>query len=603
MSLFEELKRRNVIRVGILYLVAAWLLLQLTDVLSSLLPVPESAGSLVILLLLLGFFPVVLFAWVFEMTPEGLKREVDIDRSQSVTPDTGKKINTLITFLLVVTIALLVADRLIPESSVDNEGSAVELVEASLPADDRSIAVLPFADLSQDQDQQYFTDGLSEELLNLLVRVDDLRVASRTSSFAFRGSSLGIPEISKALNVGHILEGSVRKDGDRIRITAQLIEAGTDTHLWSENFDREFVDIFAIQDEIANAIVNALTGELGMGGDKAVTVEVATENLDAYEMYLTARELFIKRDQLPESIRLFRKAVELDPNFARAWAGLAAVEAVIYDYVYDGIDHFPLAKEAAQRAISLDPDMSLALAVLGSLASDWEHDMVRSIDYYDAALEKDAKNTSAWLWRGLELANSGFLDEALASFQKCFDIDPGYQNCRQHLARVHLFKGDIAKALRLHDETLEHKFYGNSEMFVSTYVRGGHRSLALLIADLSMSSADAPVIEWIRAIENPDGDNSAGFARLKDWESRTGAGRRLADVSVLLLAFRAYDEIATAPRASRNVLWHPDGDEFRTTPQFKAVISEMGIFEYWKARGFPPQCKPVGDDDFECGRP
>jgi len=484
LSLFNELKRRNVIRVCVLYLVAAWLLLQLTDVLSSLLPVPESTGSLVILLLVLGFFPVVIFAWVYEMTPEGLKREVDIDRSQSVAPDTGKKINTLTTVLLVIAIAGLVADRLIPESSVDTEVAAVDVVEAPLPVDDRSengsddrfIAVLPFADLSPDQDQQYFTDGLSEELLNLLVRVDELRVASRTSSFAFRGSSLGIPEISKALNVGHILEGSVRKDGDRIRITAQLIEAGTDTHLWSENFDREFTDIFAIQDEIANAIVNALTGELGMGSEKAITVEAATENLDAYEMYLTARELFTKRDQLPESIRLFRKAVELDPNFARAWAGLAAVEAVIYDYIFDdGIDHYPLAKEAAQTAISLNPDMSLALAALGSLASDWEGDIVRSIDYFDAALEKDAKNTSAWLWRGMDLINSGFMDEAIASLQKCVDIDPGYQNCRQHLARAYLYKGDMATAHKLHEETLEHMFYANSEMFVSTYVRTGHR--------------------------------------------------------------------------------------------------------------------------------
>jgi TolB-like protein len=612
MSLIQELKRRNVIRVGVLYLVAAWLLLQLTDVLSSLLPVPESAGSLVILLLLLGFFPVVIFSWVYEMTPEGLKREVDIDRSQSATPDTGKRINTLTTVLLVIAIAGLVADRLIPETSVDTEVAVVDVVDALLSIDgrsedgpnERSIAVLPFADLSRDHDQQYFTDGLSEELLNLLVRVDELRVASRTSSFAFRGSSLGIPEISKALNVGHILEGSVRKDGDRIRITAQLIEAGTDTHLWSENFDRELTDIFAIQDEIANAIVNALTGELGMDGEKAVTVEVATENLDAYEMYLAARELFTKRDQLPESIRLFRKAVELDPNFARAWAGLAAVEAIIYDYVFDdGIDHFPLAKEAAQRAIALNPDMSLALAVLGSLASDWERDILRSIDYYDAALEKDAKNTSAWLWRGIDLSNSGFMDEAIASFQKCIDIDPGYQNCRQHLAKAYLFKGDKATAHRLHDESLEHMYYANSEMFVSTYVRSGHRNLALLIADLSMGFAGAPVIEWIRAIENPGGDNSAGFAILKDWESRTDTGRRLANESALLLSFRAYDEIATIPLAARNVLWHPDGDEFRTTPHFRAVIREMGIFKYWQARGFPPQCKPVGDDDFECGRP
>ena len=608
MSLFEELKRRNVIRVGVLYLVAAWLLLQLTDVLSSLLPVPESTGSLVFLLLVLGFFPVVIFAWVYEMTPEGLRREVDIDRSQSITPDTGKKINTVIVVLLVLAIGGMIADRLIPETSVDSETADLAVVEApevSPPADalpaDRSIAVLPFADLSQDQDQQYFTDGLSEELLNLLVRVDDLRVASRTSSFSYRDSTLDIPEISKALNVGHILEGSVRKDGDRIRITAQLIEAGTDTHLWSENFDRELTDIFAIQDEIANSIVNALKGELDMGGEKVVTVEVATENLDAYELYLTARELFIKREQLPESIRLFRKAVELDPNFARAWAGLAAVEAVIYDYVLDDdIDHFPLAKEAADIAISLNPDMSLALAVLGSLASDWEYDLVGAAEYFDAAIEKDPNIASTWLWRGMDLATVGYLDEAKASFQKCIEIDPGYQNCRQHLARMHLYQGDLATAHELHDETLEHLFYANSMMFVSTYVRSGHRNLALLIADINMGSAGAPVIEWIRAIENPGGDNSAGFARLKDWESRTDTGITTASEPFLLFAFRAYDEFVKKPVLARTTLWHPDGEEFRTTPQFKAIVRKVGIYEYWQVNGFPPHCNPVGDDDFEC---
>ncbi len=607
MSLIQELKRRNVFRVGVLYLVASWLLLQLTDVLSSLLSVPESAGSIVVMLLMLGFIPVLIFAWVYEMTPKGLKREVDIDRSQSLTPDTGKKINTLTTVLLVLAIAGLVADRLIPESSVDTDVAAVaavEPVEAPLPVDDHSIAVLPFADLSQNQDQQYFTDGLTEELLNLLVRVDELRVASRTSSFAYRGSTLGVPEISKALNVGHILEGSVRKDGDRIRITAQLIEAGSDRHLWSENFDREFVDIFAIQDEIANAIVRALTGKLGMGGEKAITVEAATENLDAYEMYLTARELFIKRDQLPESIRLFRKAVELDPSFARAWAGLAAVEAITEDYIYnDGIDHFPLAKAAAETAISLNPDMSLALAALGSLASDWEGDIVSSTAYFDAALEKDAKNTSAWLWRGMDLHNSGFLDEAITSLQRCIDIDPGYQNCRQHLARAYMNKGDLVTAHRLHDESLQNRFYANSSAFVSTYVRSGQRNLALLIADLTLGRADAPAIEWIRAIENPDGDNSSGFARLKDWESRTDTGRRLTTVPELLLSFRAYDELLTNPNGARTALWHPDGDEFRTTPQFKAIIRQVGIFDYWQARGFTPQCKTVGDDEFECSRP
>ena len=195
-SLLTELKRRNVIRIAILYLVSSWVLLQLADVLSSLLNAPDFAGSIVVMLLILGFFPALIFAWVFEMTPEGLKREVDVDRTQSQTSGTGKKINVVIIVLLVVAIGGLVADRLIPETTVVEDVVFTDSPEA--PIDDLSIAVLPFADLSQDQDQQYFTDGLSEELLNLLVRVDDLHVASRTSSFAYRGSTLSIPDISKA---------------------------------------------------------------------------------------------------------------------------------------------------------------------------------------------------------------------------------------------------------------------------------------------------------------------------------------------------------------------------------------------------------------------
>jgi TolB-like protein len=512
-----------------------------------------------------------------------------------MTPETGKKLNVVIIVLLVIAISGLVVDRLIPETSVEEDAVLVESPEA--PVNDLSIAVLPFADLSQDQDQKYFTDGLSEELLNLLVRVDELRVASRTSSFAFRGSSLGIPEISKALNVGHILEGSVRKDGDRIRITAQLIEAGTDTHLWSENFDRELTDIFAIQDEIANAIVNALTGELGMGGDRVITVEAVTENLDAYEMFLTARELFINREQLPESIRLFRKAVELDPDFARAWAGLGAVEGVANEWIFgDGIDHEPLAKVAAEKALSLNPDLSMPLAVLGLIANDYSD----SLDYLSAAIEKDPKNTSAWLWLGLHQMVAGFIDESMASLQQCLAIDPGYQNCRQHLARAYLFKGDVETALKLCNETLEHLLHSTDDAFVSTYVRNGQRYLALHIADARLGSAGAPVIEWIRAIENPDADNSSGLARLKDWERQTSSGEKLMSISPMFLSFRAYDELAENPELASYALWHPDGDEFRTTPQFESIIRQQGIFEYWVSHGFPPQCKPMGDYDFEC---
>jgi len=600
MSLFIELKRRNVFRVGVLYLVSSWLLLQLTDVLSSLLTVPPWVGSVVILMLLLGFFPAMIFAWVYEMTPEGLKRESQVDRTTSITAGTGHKINTVIVVLLVLAIAGLIADRLVPETT-DSVAIATEDAAVPDPVPELSIAVLPFADLSAAQDQKYFTDGLSEELLNLLVRVDGLQVASRTSSFAFRDSSIGIPAISRELNVGHILEGSVRKDGARIRITAQLIEAGSDRHLWSENFDRDLVDIFAIQDEIANAIVQALAGKMGVDEAKRVNVEVATDNLDAYEMYLKARDFFVHRVQLTESARLFRRAIELDPEFARAWEGLAATEIVSDDWIYDdGIHHEPLAKEAALRALELNPELSMAQAVLGLHATDNDANYLGGIDYLDEAVDKDSKNTTAWLWKGLSLKQLGFLDEAISDFERCLAIDPMYQNCRQHMATAYLMKGETDRAVELLESTLEYGFHSVTENFVSYFVRDNRRSLGLLIADIKTDLDSAPVVEWIRAIENPKADNSAGLARLEDWASHSATGRTIADIPDIYVSFRAYDELEQNGVTSRWILWHPDAAEFRGTPQFKRLVRKIGVVDYWFERGFPPQCRPLGDDDFEC---
>ena len=376
MTFIAELKRRNVIRVAILYLVSSWVLLQLTDVLSSLLSVPAWAGSLVVMLLTLGFVPALLFAWVYEMTPEGLKREKDVDRTRSITGESAHKINTLITVLLVIAIAGLVIDRLIPEqetaspAATEQASSTSEAPSQPLTADDAlaSIAVLPFDDLSPDQDQRYFTDGISEELLNVLVRVDGLRVASRTSAFTYRGKDQNIPEIARELGVATVLEGSVRKDGDRIRITAQLIDGVTDRHLWSQTYDRDLVDIFKIQDEIANAIVDSLKDKLGINPtEKAVNVVAATDNLDAYDLFLKAQALFQARQSLNTSIELFTRATELDPGFARAWAGLASTLTVIDNWIPSDVDHKPQARAAAQRALEIDPDLSMPYAVLGNL--------------------------------------------------------------------------------------------------------------------------------------------------------------------------------------------------------------------------------------------
>ena len=602
MSFIGELKRRNVIRVAILYFISSWLLLQLTDVLSSILPVPEWTGSFVFMMLLIGLAPALIFAWVYEMTPDGLKRESDIDRSQSITPDTGKKMNTVIVVLLLLAITGMVIDRLIPEAEAP---AAVPdaAAEASETSDAASIAVLPFADMSEAGDQRFFTDGLSEELLNLLVRVDGLSVASRTSAFAYRGSALSLSDIAGELGVAHVLEGSVRKSGDQIRITAQLIEANTDRHLWSDTFDRKLDDIFAIQDEIGTAIVEALKAELGILEEVTVNVTAVTSNMDAYELYLEARELFLQRSDLPESIRLFKRAIELDPEFAKAWEGLAAVEVVADGWALnDGIAHIDLALEPAERALELDPSLSLAHAVKAQYFNT-RFAKVDAMRSFNTALQKNPKNATAYLWKGILLMEAGYLDEAIDSLGKCVEIDPGYQNCFQFLAVAYLNAGNEARAIEIFEQTLEHNFHSMSASFVPYYTRNGNRAFALVLADVAFERSSMPVVEWIRAIENPGADHSAGLARLMQWDRQTDSGIRLADSPMLLIAFGALEEFAADPYDAQIPIWHPDATGFRRTPYFKKLLRDGGSLEYWEVHGYPPQCRPLGDDDFVCDDP
>jgi len=602
MSFIGELKRRNVIRVAILYFISSWLLLQLTDVLSSILPVPEWTGSFVFMMLLIGLAPALIFAWVYEMTPDGLKRESDIDRSQSITPDTGKKMNTVIIVLLLLAITGMVIDRLIPEAEAP---AAVPdaAADASGTSDAASIAVLPFADMSEAGDQRFFTDGLSEELLNLLVRVDGLSVASRTSAFAYRGSALSLSDIAGELGVAHVLEGSVRKSGDQIRITAQLIEANTDRHLWSDTFDRKLDDIFAIQDEIGTAIVEALKAELGILEEVTVNVTAVTSNMDAYELYLEARELFLQRSDLPESIRLFKRAIELDPEFAKAWEGLAAVEIVADGwFLNDGIDHLELALEPANKALELDPGLSLAHAVKAQYLNN-KHAKIESMRSFDTALRNDPMNATAHLWRGLLLMEAGYLDEALAALEMCLEIDSGYLNCSHFLAVTYLYAGQPVRAIETYEPTLESNFHSMSGSFVSYYARNGNRALALVLADIVLGRSSAPVIEWIRVIEDPDGDHAAGYARLQQWERENDSGPGIFYAPLAYLAFGDFEAFVREPVYAQIDMWHPDARGFRRSPYFKELVRLGGSLALWQQRGFPSQCRPLGDDDFECDDP
>ena len=275
-QLFDELKRRNVIRVAVAYLVAAWLVLQVADLVLENTAAPDWVMQVFMLLFALGFPLVLIFSWAYELTPEGLKREKEVDRTRSVTHQTGKKLNQITIGLLVVVVLVVAAERLLmPHSGVSTPATET----AGTP--DRSIAVLAFEDLSQDGDQEYFADGLSEELLNVLAQNPELQVAGRTSSFAFKGQNKDLREIGELLNVAHILEGSVRKAGNRIRVTAQLINAEDGYHLFSESYDRDLTDLFAVQDELAARISEALHTEL-IG--TASVQEVTESEIAAYDL-------------------------------------------------------------------------------------------------------------------------------------------------------------------------------------------------------------------------------------------------------------------------------------------------------------------------------
>lgn len=332
MSLLNELKRRNVFRVGIAYVVVAWLVMQVADVVINNIGAPDWVFQTIMLVLGIGFPVVLVFAWAFEMTPEGLKREREVDRTQSITPQTGRKLDRMIIGIMAVVIAFLVLDRFVltDESTtpVDaTETQAVVAEEETTPAAETgpSVAVLPFVNMSGDANNEYFSDGLTETLLHMLAQLPELRVAARTSSFAFKGKETGIAEISEILGVAHVLEGSVQKAGNRVRVTAQLIRANDGFHVWSQNYDRTLDDIFAIQDEIAQDVAGALDSSLLGSASKAMH-GVETTNLTAYETYLKGREqqAIYSYTSLPKAQSLFKEALAADPGFVDAKLALAS---------------------------------------------------------------------------------------------------------------------------------------------------------------------------------------------------------------------------------------------------------------------------------------
>jgi TolB-like protein/Flp pilus assembly protein TadD len=433
MRLFSELRRRNVLRMSVLYVITAWLIMQVTEVLMGLAALPEWIGPAVLAMLAIGFPIALIFAWIYEITPEGLKLEKDVDRSASITHATGRRMDFIAIAILTGAVILFSIDKWWV-------GGPPE----------KSIAVLAFENMSGDQEQEYFSDGISEEILNLLAKMPELTVISRSSSFSFKGKDVSLPEVAEQLNVAHILEGSVRRVGDRVRITAQLIDANSDSHLWSQSYDRAIDDIFAVQDEIAAAISDALKLKLAAdGGESPFRPVPQVANSEAYDAYLKGRELTHHRtkDALQEAIGYLERSVSLDTHYAPAHAQLA-----IASLLYHGYGHEEGRRIAAlhlDRAQALEPDLAEAYAGRALMAMN--DDPESTITLACKALAVNPNYVDAMTWLRIALSSLGREQEAYKVLEQMLVTDPLSIIARTHHAGWLTDRGRVEEAHKIAD--------------------------------------------------------------------------------------------------------------------------------------------------------
>ena len=619
MDLIAELKRRNVFRVGLFYVVTAWLVIEVAETVLPLFDVPDGVLRGLVVLLVIGLVPALGLSWIYELTPEGIKRDVGPLAADAQSSDTGRKLNWATLAVALLAIGFMAMDRMRPAPPVAAPTAAPAPAVAPAPTaatdsadtpeavDIASIAVLPFADLSPTGDQAYFSDGIAEEILNALTRVDGLAVASRTSAFQFKGREIGIPEIAQALAVRHVLEGSVRKAGDTLRITAQLIDASNDRHLWSETFDRSLTaeNVFQIQDEIAVAITGALGLAMKLGAGQLVSSAGATDDIDAYALYLEARTLYHQRKDLDRADELLGRALEQDPAFARAWELRAPIPRLAISY---GDSSEPLesaearARQYAARALELNPGSSLALATLGLLSlekgqylrgfADW----AATLDYFERAIDADPNNASAYIWLGNMFESTGFLEEALAAYEQCVVLEPLYLPCVNNRTHVLVALGRFEEALAMYRRDLGRGLslwgFGLIPLWVETE------------SDiLFMEAANHPEVlrgfprlaELYAAHLDPGNDHSELLAEALQYlpPTQTDVGMMIADSLLVPLGHTQLSFLGSQ-------LWGNSFRRFRQTEAFRQIIRDAGVLAYWQEHRFPPMCRPVGSDGFEC---
>ena len=607
MSLVVELKRRKVFKVGAAYLVVAWIAVQVVSIAFPAFEAPPWALRAFILVAMLGFPIALLMAWAFESTPEGLKRDA--------APIGNKRV-----WAVGIALATLALAWYFYGAPAVREATGPAVVAAPAPpappaVPRKSIAVLPFVNMSADKDNEYFSDGIAEEILNALAKVDGLKVAGRTSSFQYKGRNENLQAIGAALGVAHVLEGSVRKQGDKVRITAQLIQASDGYHLWSETYDGDLDDVFELQERIARSITDSLKVVLDDKQSRRL-VDTGTANTQAYSLYLQASAIFNRREgkRIPEAIDLLEQATRLDPTYARAWSRLAALHAISNNYRTIPVEQVVASVEAAAaKASGLDPSLGEPHAALGLIyGAQRRFDDERAS--FERALALDPDDITTNVWYSFSLIRTGYRKEGNARLDRALALDPLLPIALLWRSMEYVEAGDLDQADRVLRLSADgHLMFVGLGQFRLDRARGDTAAGIRHLAEaLDVFDADFP-----------EGSNTVfAHACFGDATARSEAMRRIDAylagqphpvaglVPFMLLCTQQYDralDVVEVGPTSNDALFMPgmfrakEYPGLMELPRFSTMLGRVGLAAHWDRNGAPDACRKAADGAWRCG--
>jgi adenylate cyclase len=621
MLLIEELKRRNVFRVGIAYVVTAWLVIQVAETIFPLFGFDKDPARVVVIIFAIGFLPTLVFAWVFELTPDGLQKESAVDRNYVAPAKTTKMLDRVILLVLALALGYFAFDKFVLDPARDEmqvKSASERAVQDALEGVSRfdslapSIAVLPFASLSSDPEQEYFADGLSEEILNLLTKIDDLKVIARTSSFAFRDKNEDARRIGEVLGVKTLLNGSVRKSGEQVRITAALIDASDGSRIWSETYERKLTDIFAVQEAVAAAIIGALQVHV----DANPTRGRPTENTEAYALFLRAR-IALNTFGWDEAEEFLLQAIELDPDFAEAY------ELLSFCYwkscggpvgMHEGRRR---VYEFASKALAIDPELALAEALYidGKM---YDYGYLDRLDAFERAAQKEPTNANLLEALAWDLSLAGYMRKALDVAERYLELDPISLPANNQYWRALYGVGRTDEAFAAMD--IYEQLGGDN----SPWVRGrlnlnaGQDDNAIANFEAQLEQEGFTDTSWVREVVTGARDSANGQAYLDRRIPEIAASMPEEDafewqetLSRWYLHFgfldRYFDLIPDPATDTGNSVWTDietpveEGTMIRHSgftahPRYLHVAEAFGFIETWEQRGPPDFCKKTGDE-------